>query len=243
MPNHYAVERKALERLIALDGAPVWAAITRAKDQRGAAIVRHGTLYADPARDAAAPVAQIVDDDELPIVTIRPSDKMSVWSDLASVEFRASFRVDILQRPFPASVGDTTDMTYERAARELAAELEAGFRNGLLFRPDPDAEAGPPQRYGVPKVETKPLSDNSFRFAIGHSAATLHPVDAGIKLTCIASDVRYNLQVTEVYHPKRGEYALDPAGIEALGSDIRAFLSHKRDRFVLYEPERYIPEF
>jgi hypothetical protein len=237
---------KALERLIELDGARVWAGIIRAKDQRGAAVVRSGTLQvllspgdmhlmAEGAR--GEPIAHVVDADDLPLVTLLGSDAYSVWNALVSAEFRSSFRVDILDRPFPQpALARDVPLTFERAARDLAAELEAGFRGVFLVRPDPDADATTvPARFGALPVTTGPLSDGSVRFAVGHAAATLLPdADAGIRLKCIASELRFGRQYTHLLVPARGNtYALEPAEIERLGSDIRAFLSNRRERFVL----------
>ena len=66
-------------------------------------------------------------------------------------------------------------MTYDDAARELVAELEAGFRSALLLRPDPDPAASARALRGLPPVEEGPLIDNSVRFAVGHASATLRP--------------------------------------------------------------------
>jgi hypothetical protein len=234
---------RALERLIGLDGARVWASIVRARDQRGRGVVRTGTLrLAVPPDDlvrlvesrADEPIAQILDADDLPLVSMLGTDALAMHNTLLSVEFRSSFRVDILDRPFRPAFDDFVPMNYDRASRQLAAELEAGFRTLLLFRPDPDPDASAPLRHGVPPTLPGPLKDNSVRFAVGHVAATLHPVDEGIRLTCILSEVRFQNQVVHLFRPHGGDrYALDDEAIERLGADIRAFLCERADRFVL----------
>lgn len=234
---------KALERLLTLDGAGVWASIIRAPDQRGRGVVRSGTLrlvvpVADVARivdeRSDEPIAQIFDADDLPIVSILGTDGFSMHNTLLSVEFRSSFRVDILDRPFKPAFDDYVPMNYDRASRQLAAELEAGFRSLLLFRPDPDPNAGAPLRHGVPPPAPGPLKDNSIRFAIGHVAATLHQCDEGIRITCILSEVHFQHQRVHTFRPIAGErYALDDDGIARLGADIRAFLCERGERFVI----------
>jgi hypothetical protein len=233
---------KAIERLIALNGQRASASIIRAKDQRGTGVIRNGTLslVVEPDELAALvdagvnePIALILDADGLPIVSLLGADRFTLFNDLLSVEYRSSFRVDILDRPFPRpAFGDDDAYTYERAARELAAELEAGLRTMLLFRPDPDPPAGMRSRHGVPATASSPLKDNSIRFAVGHLAATLVPEDTGIRVTCILSEVRPNWQRVHLMQPLRGgRYELERADIERLGADIRAFLFNQLDRF------------
>jgi hypothetical protein len=237
---------KALERLVALDGVRVWPSIVRAPAQRGRGVVRNGTLALvlppdDIARAQAnredEPIAQILDDDGCPIVSLLASDVLSTHNTLLSAEFRSSFRVDIIDRPFRPAFDDYVPMSYDLAARQLAAELEAGFRSLLLFRPDPDPDAAAPLRHGVPKLAPGPLKDNSVRFAVGHVAATLHPDEAGIRITCILSEVKFERQMVHVFKPLAGDRdALEHAEIERLGSDIRAFLCERGDRFTLAKP-------
>ena len=237
---------KAIERLIVLNGRPASVSIVRAKDQKGTGVIRNGTLSLlhEPAEieaavdaDADEPIAMIVDAAGLPIVSILATDRCASFGDLISVEFRSSFRVDILGRPFPRpAFADEAPYTYERAARELAAELEAGFRTTLLFRPDPDPAAGVRTRYGVPATVSSPLKDNSIRFAVGHLAATLVPDDRSILMTCVLSEIRPNWQRVHLLHPQDGNrYELDRAAIERLGGDIRAFLFNQLDRFTVVE--------
>jgi hypothetical protein len=215
----------ALERLIALDGRRVWAAIVRGSD---AAVIRSGTLRLfEPECDVqlllevarAETFARIVDADGLPIVAVRGGDDLSAYSDLLSAELRPGFRVDILDRAFAAAAAPDTPLTYADAARELAAELEAGFRSALLLQP-------------------QPLLDRSVRFAVGHAAATLYPDGAdAVRLVCVASEVRFEQQFTTIYAPRSGpRYALDARDVMRLGTDIRAFVSNQRARFSLVEP-------
>lgn len=226
---------KAVERLIALDGSRASVSIIRAKNQAGGAgVIRNGTLALvltpDEVRATVAagqeePLAVIVDATGLPLVAVMGNDTFSLHGDIISVAFRATFRVDILARPFPRSlVADYEPMTYERAARELAAELEAGLRSMLLVRPDPDPSAGVP-RHGVPATASAPLRDNSVRFAVGHLAATLFPDDGGIRLMCVQSEVKPTWQRVHLRVPITGEqFALEADDIEQLGAYIRAFL-------------------
>ena len=201
-------------------------------------VVEPGDVEALVEAGAGEPIAMIVDAGGLPIVSILDTDTFETFGDLISVEFRSSFRVDILGRPFPRpTFGDDVPYTYERAARELAAELEAGLRTMLLFRPDPDPSAGVRTRHGVPATASSPLKDNSIRFAVGHLASTLVPDDGAIRITCVLSEVRPNWQRVHLMHPLGGNrYELERGEIERLGSDIRAFLFNQLDRFRVIEP-------
>lgn len=238
-----AALNKAVEALIALDGRRASVSIIRAKDQRGMRILRTGTLgLALPADDVRVavdnqleePIAIVIDETGLPYATFMGNDKYSIHKDLVSVEFRSSFRIDVLPRPFPKPVySDDPEMTYERASRELAAELEAGLRTMLLFRPDPDPGAGVRARHGVPATAASPLKDGSIRFAVGHLAATLFPDDAGIRLMCVLSEVKPTFQRVHLLVPESGDrYTLDSASIERLGAHIRAFLFDVHNGFV-----------
>jgi hypothetical protein len=243
---------KAIERLIALNGRSASASIVRAKDQKGTGVIRNGTFSLlleraeiEAAVEAAAdePIATILDAGGLPIVSLLGADRFASFNDLVSVELRSSFRVDILGRPFPRpAFGDDAPYTYQRAARELAAELEAGLRTLLLFRPDPDPAAAVRARHGVPATASAPLKDNSIRFAVGHRAATLVPVDGAISMTCALSEMRPNWQRVHVLQPRGGNrYELDRAAIERLGGDIRAFLFNQLDRFNVLEQREAEP--
>jgi hypothetical protein len=215
---------RAFERIIALDGARVWAAMTGTGVPRRPALVRHGTLrlpespcdaqsLAELGRDDV--LARIVDADGLAIVTLLGADALSLWNDLLSVDVRPSFRIDVLARPFPEPAqSDVAPLTFEGAARDLAIELEAGFRSALLLQP-------------------QPLGDTSVRFAVGHAAATLYPDEpAGIRLICIGSEVRFERQFAIPFEPVRGaRYRLEPRDVERLALDVRAFLSNRRERF------------
>jgi hypothetical protein len=219
---------KAFERIIALDGARVWASLTNPSDPRALTTVRNGTLrlpespcdaqsLAELGRDEV--LVRIVDADELPLVTLLGADTVTLWNDLLSAELRPAFRIDLLDRPFPPSANEPSPRDFERVARELAAELEAGFRAALLLQP-------------------APLLDKSVRFAVGHAAATLYPDAAGgIRLVCIGSEVRFDQQFASPFVPVRGaRYAFEPREIERLAADIRAFLSNRRERFEPVSP-------
>src|SRR5665213_3243332 len=134
---------EVFERLKSLDGQRVWVALLRAKDQTGAAVHRGGVfrLFSQPPGEKA-PVTRIVDADDLPVVTFLGPDMFSLVDGALRAQFRASFRVDVLDRSFPpVASASTRDMSFEDAMRELVAELEAGFRTTLIMRPDPDPEA------------------------------------------------------------------------------------------------------
>jgi len=228
---------ETFERLRALDGKRVWVAMLRAKDQNGPAVYRSGDfrLFDRPGA-ASNPVTRIVDADGLSLVTFRGSDTLSVVDGALRVTLRSSFRIDVLDRPFPPQAGAAAAMTFERAARELVAELEAGFRSALILRPDPDPAASVRARPGALPVEEGPLIDNSVRFAVGHAAATLRPEgDDGIRLTCIGSSLRAGRQFADLFEPASGaRYAFEPDEIARLGADVRAFLSNRRERFVSF---------
>jgi hypothetical protein len=221
-------------------------AIVRAKDQLGGSVRRRGCLRlsgtpADVRRtvDAAhaLPLAQILDDDGSPLVTFLGRDRLSLWNGRLRVEFRSSFRVDLDDRPFPPPVlrDEAPPVTFERAMRELAAELEAGFRTALLLRPDPDPDASASARAGHRPFEAGPLSDGSVRFAVGHATATLRPDgERGIRLTCVGSEVWFGRQFTQVFEPAAGScYDFVADDVERLGADVRAFLNNRRERFLM----------
>ena len=227
---------ETFERLKALDGKRVWVALVRSKDQQGPAVYRGGTfqLFSKPA-GAEAPVTRVVDDTGLPVVTFLGPDMFSLVDGLLRAQLRTSFRIDVLDRPFPATGGDdNAAMMFDHAMRELVAELEAGFRAALLIRPDPDPDASLRARYHVPPTEEGPLPDFSMRFAVGHNSATVRPHDDGIiRLTCIGSSLRGGRQVIDLFEPATGSlYALKPPDVARLANDIRAFLGNRRERFV-----------
>jgi len=114
-----------------------------------------------------------------------------------------SFQIDVLDRPFEAE-NERAALTYDRVARELVVELEAGFRSALILRPDPDPDASARARRGLGPVEEGPLIDNSMRFAVGHLSATLRPAsDGGVRLTCVGSSVRDGRQFAISSNPQR----------------------------------------
>ena len=216
---------KAFDRIIALDGARVWAALTNPADPRALTIVRSGTLRLPESPCDAQTLAELTRDevlmriagtDDLPLVTLLGADTPTLWNDLLSVELRPTLRIDLLDRPFPRAAASESELPgYERTARELAAELEAGFRGALLLQP-------------------APLLDKSVRFAVGHAAATLYPddVSGGVRLVCILSEVRFDQQFATPFVPRGGaRYTFAASEIERLAADIRAFLSNARDRF------------
>ena len=236
----------ALDRLIALDSAQVWVSIVRGRDQRGRGVVRSGILRLVAAPDDVRriveerleePVAQIVDADELPIVSLLGTDALTMFANnLLSAQLRATLRVDIMDRPFRAAYDDFVPLSYDRAARMLAAELEAGFRSLLLFRPDPEPDPELRVRVlpGIPQASQGPLHDGSIRFAVGHVAVTLHPSEGGMRLTCILSELNFAWQRVHVFKPIVGDqYELEDDEIERLGGDIRAFLCERADKFHL----------
>jgi hypothetical protein len=233
----------ALERLIALAGWRVWATVLRATDPHGPAIVRSGRLRLCEAPDAVraaleaacdVPVAQLLDAGELPVVTLLGRDRCALVDDRLRVTFRPTFRVDLADRPPVApQVEEPPELTFVRVARALAAELEAGFRAGLLMRPDPDPAASLRARHGAPPVEARPLGDGSVRFAVGHAAATLYPDgERALLLACVGSEVRDGRQFADRYAPLAGaRYVFMPEEVARLGADIRAFLAHRWERF------------
>jgi hypothetical protein len=224
------------ERLRALDGKQVWAALLRAKDLRGSTVYRSGTFrLLDRPNAGANPVTRIVDDDGLPLVTFRGSDMLTVIDDMLRVALRPSFQIDVLDHPFEAAP-ERAPLTYDHVARELVVELEAGFRSALILRPDPDPDASARARRGLGPVEEGPLIDNSMRFAVGHLSATLRPAgDDGVRLACVGSHVRDGRQFADLFEPAAGaHYPFETAEIARLGADIRAFLSGRRERFVSF---------
>ena len=228
---------ETFERLRALDGAQVWVALLRAKELRGTPVYRSGTFHLfDRPNAGDNPVTRVVDAEGLPLVTFRGSDTLTVVDGALRVALRPSFRIDVLDRPFAPEAPAGEGLTYQTAARVLVAELEAGFRSALLLRPDPDPEAGARALRGLPPVEEGPLIDNSVRFAVGHSSATLRPDGAdAVRLTCVGSSVRDGKQFADVFEPAMGNrYAFEPADLERLGGDIRAFLSNRRERFAAF---------
>ncbi len=224
-----------LERLNALAGASVYASILRAVDQQAQPVVREGRLrLSDAAAASDAPVAHLLDADELPIVTVLGRDGLSLVDDRVRVTLRPTMRVDFAERPpVGPQIDEIPELTLASVARELAAELEAGFRADLLMRPDPDPPASLRARYGSPPVEPRPLGDGSWRFAVDHAAATLYADgESALRLVCVGSDIRFGRQYADRYQPPGGaRYVFVPDEIVRLGADIRAFLSGRWERF------------
>jgi hypothetical protein len=229
---------ETFERLRALDGKRVSIALLRAKDLIGANVYRNGTFHLfDRPSAAENPVTRILDGYGLPLVTFRGSDTLSVVDGTLRVALRSSFRIDVLDGNLSlAPAAGAAAMTYEQASRELVAELEAGFRSALILRPDPDPAASARARHGLAPVEDGPLIDNSVRFAVGHASATLRPDgDDGVRLTCVGSSVRKGRQFADLFEPAAGaRYAFKADDVVRLGTDIRAFLCNRRERFVSY---------
>jgi len=227
-------------RLRALDGKRVWVALLRAKDLSGAPVYRSGTFRLfDRPHAAANPVTRVVDEDWLPIATFRGSDLLSIAEGTLRVTLRPSFCIDVLDRPFPAATDDAAP-TFERATRELVAELEAGFRSALILRPDPDPDASARALRRIPPVEEGPLLDRSVRFAVGHASATLRPEgESGVRLSCVGSSVRNGKQFADLFEPASGAYyTFGPEDVARLAGDIRAFLSNRRERFTAFSATR-----
>jgi hypothetical protein len=217
--------------------------VLRTTDPHGTAIVRSGRLRLnDPpeavraAIDAArdVPVAQVLDADELPIVTLLGCDRFSLVERRLRVAVRPAFRIDLADRaPVAPQVEEMPELTFVQVARALAAELEAGFRAELLLRPDPEPAASLRARHGSPPVEARPLGDGSVRFAVGHAAATLYPDgERALRLVCVGSEVRDGRQFADRYAPLTGaRYVFVPDEVARLAGDIRAFLAHRWERF------------
>jgi hypothetical protein len=227
---------EVFERLKSLDGQAVWVALLRAKDQTGVPVYRTGAfrLFSQPP-GAEEPVTRIVDADDLPVVTFLGPDMFSLVDGALRAQFRTSFRVDVLDRPFPPAVSaDADGVSFDGAMRELVAELEAGFRTALIMRPDPDPEASLRARYHIPPTEEGPLPDWSMRFAVGHNSATIRPHDDGIvRLTTIGSSLRAGRQVIDLFEPAQGPlYKLTSADIARLAIDVRRFLSNRREFYL-----------
>ena len=233
---------ETFERLKALDGSSVWIALLRAEVLAGTPVYRSGTFHLfDRPAAAGNPVTRIVDADGLPLVTFRGSDTLSVVDGALRVALRSSFRIEVFDHPVgarPFTAGSVS--TYESAARDLVAELEAGFRSALIVRPDPDPAASERARHGLPPVEAGPLVDRSVRFAVGHASATLRPDgEHGVRLTCVGSSVRDGKQFADLFEPAAGaRYAFEPGDVERLAADIRAFLSGRRERFAAFSQTR-----
>lgn len=220
------------------DGQPVRVRIVRAKDGAGVPVVRGGAfrLFDAPAEDGSI-LTRVIDAAGVPVATFRPADTLSIVDGALRFMLRPTMFVDVREEPFaPAAAA----VTYESAARELTAELEAAFRSALLVRPDPDPQASARARHGLEPVEPLPLVDNSLRFAVGHFSATLRPDGEGsVRLTCIGSSVRDGKQFADLFEPAGGAtYAFEAAAIERCGADMRAFLAGRRERFVAFSANR-----
>ena len=225
----------------ALDGTRVYLSILRAKQLRGEAVLRAGTLRelftaGRPLPIVGAhtdrPIACIDDENGFAIATLLERDALSMDFGPVRVVLRPSFRIDVAVEPFPVPPERLPE--FAEATRGIAAELEAGFRSALIVRPDPDPEASIRADRGLPPIETGPLSDGSVRFAIGHASAMLRPEGKGtIGLVCTETIVRGVHQVAERYVPQSGPiYALLPSQLQALAADIRAFLNGRRTGFI-----------
>jgi len=236
-----------LERLVALDGVSVSVEMLRAKDQVGRPVQRIGILrLSAPAvqlhervqRRSDAPVARIVDSAELSLATLTGRDRLSLDEDGVRWELRPSFRIDVVERAAGEAPLREVVLDFEDATRDVATELEAGFRSALRMRPDPAHDAGVRAQYGVPPVEPAALPDGSVRFAVGHASTILRPEGTNaLRLTCIETTIVGNRQVAASFEPPRGpRYALGTTDVARLAADIRAFFSGRRDHFTAIKP-------
>ncbi len=192
--------------------------------------MRCGRFVRAAATDA---IARIVDAGDRAIVTVRKGDIVQQTGRALEIVIRPAFRITCTHdAPVLPPPDDDDRFAFVNATRALAAELEAGFRSALLFRPDPDHDASLRARYGVPPIESEPLRDGSIRFAVGHASATLRPDDAvTMRLTCTVTTVRGVHQTVTHVGPRDGAtYGVDPAEVERLAFDMRAFLAGDGNR-------------
>jgi hypothetical protein len=236
-----------LDRLIALEGAAVSLAMLRAKDQIGRAVRRIGVVRLSvPAmqvrervlRRSDTPVARVVDAADLPLATLAGRDRLSLWEGGLRWELRPSFRIDVVERDAGEGPLREVALNFEDATRDLATELEAGFRSALRMRPDPAHDAGIRAQYGVPPVEPGALPDGSVRFAVGHGSAIVRPDGTNaLRLTCTETTIVGNRQVASSFEPARGpRYALGTTDVARLAADLRAFFSLRHEDFTPTDP-------
>jgi hypothetical protein len=235
---------EVLERLLPFDGVAVVVAMLRAADQTQRPVRRYGTLRLCVPRDilvgrvrarSDAPIVRIVDAAGLPIATLHGRDELALALEGEALRWRLrpTFRIDVLERG-GAEVGPPEiPLDYDAATREMATEMEAGYRAALRMRPDPTPEAGVRALHGVPPVEPGPLPDGSVRFAVGHTSATIRPDGTNaLRCTCIETTIVRNRQYAVAFEPPRGpRYALGTSDVARLAADVRAFFSHRRDGF------------
>jgi len=242
--THIPSMSEMLERLLSFADAPVVVLLLRATDQTRRPVRRYGTLRLSVPLDvlharlrsrSTAPVVRIVDAAGLPIATLTGRDDLefALAGEALRWRIRPTFRIDVMDRG-DAEVGPPEiALNYDEATREMATEMEAGYRSALRMRPDPAPEAGLRAQHGVPPVEPGPLPDLSVRFAVSHSSATIRPDGTNaVHLTCIETSVVHNRQYAVAFEPPRGpRYALGTSDMARLAADVRAFFSHRREGF------------
>lgn len=245
------VPDQAPERLAALEGADVWVGIVRAVGGHGGAVVRAGRLrLAVPAQrllsidheqDGQIRIADVVDEFKIAIATVLSTDTLWVFNGVIRAERRPSFFVEIYDRRPPGVEEPSERLTYLRFSRDLTAELEAGLRESLVVRPDPDPPASWKAAYPSMFVPDSPQFDEhtSIQYAANMSYATVSPNGTnGARLSCLGITPRRGEAAYSIFEPAAGStYSLTVSDLMRIGADIRSFLGGRRDGFVLRSQE------
>jgi hypothetical protein len=139
------------ERLLDLDDCDVWLSIIRAiGNERGGAVRRGGRLHLCVAAsdlrslgesDPEVKIGEVLDTSGVRLAVLLSSQTMSSLGDSIHVEHRLSLRLDISGTKPPES--PHTSLTYAEFVRDLTAEVESAFLEGLVVSPDPDPPARP----------------------------------------------------------------------------------------------------
>lgn len=227
------VDADSLRRLVDLDGSSVWISIVRARQPSGGAIVREGILRLKEApassRVDAMPeriLAEVVDGDDVRLAIILSTEILHRWNNIVRAERRLTFRVEVSDQEFAGTHGGDPPCTYLKFARDLAAELEAGFREGVTFEPDPDPTASWEALYEEFFPQPAALTDGaSLNIAANSRSVIVRQNERGnIEVTFFAPVMRNGQLICGIFRRKKSDTVpCSSAGVQQLGWELRRF--------------------
>lgn len=233
----------ALERLIELQGSQIYVSIVRSAANDGGAIVRRGILRLKRTREqilSAGPaedfIAEVVDDDDIRLVSILSTEVVRRFNDVLRFERRLAFYVDLSLAKPPGFEDPAGAISYLEFCRNIAAELEAGLRAGVMMSPDPDPEAS----WKAPYSQIIPLDagfkgEQRWNVSANMCSATIAeaPREGFARAWFFAPDAKTCTLTMGIFEGTNGsKYPLTSDGASLLGRDLRAMFYGRVDHLV-----------